>query len=118
MCRICVMFAVLLTCFGASQVSAQSEPTWEDFQAVDRIGTAWAYAAFLQRYPTGQYADLAIERITRLGGFSPGVDLSRARTAITGVPSTPFTPSRRVQEPNYGDAYFMRRHLQLQHWQR
>jgi hypothetical protein len=112
--RICITLAVLLTCSGASQVSAQSEPTWEDFQAVDRIGTGWAYAAFLQRYPTGQYADLAIERITRLGGFSPGVDFSRARAAITGVPGV--TPSRRIREPNYGDAYFMRRHLPLQRW--
>lgn len=114
--KICIALAILVVCFGASQAPAQSEPSQEDFEAVDGIGTVWAYGAFLQYYPTGKYADLARERITRLGGLRPGVDFSRAPAGVIGVPAV---DSRRVREPNYGDAYFMRRrHLPLQHWQR
>jgi hypothetical protein len=113
-----MLAAALFTCVGAFEVSAESEPTWDDFKAVDRIGTAWAYSAFLQRYPTSDYADRARERIARIAGLWPVADLSRTRTGIIGVPRAPAIDSRRVQEPNYGDAYFMRRHLPLQHWQR
>jgi hypothetical protein len=109
-----MLAAALFTCVGALEVSAESEPTWDDFKAIDRIGTAWAYSAFLQRYPTGEYADLARERIARLAELRPVADLSRTRTGIIGVPRAPAIDSRRVREPNYGDDYFMRRHLPLQ----
>jgi hypothetical protein len=113
-----MLAAALFVCAGVSQVSAEYEPSWEDFKAVDSIGTAWAYSAFLQRYPTSDYADLARDRIARLAGIGPVADLSRTRTGVVGVPRAPAIDSRRVPEPNYGDAYFMRRHLPLQQWQR
>jgi hypothetical protein len=99
--------AVLFVCVGASGVSAESEPTWEDFQAVDNIGTTWAYSAFLQQYPSSDYADLARERMLGLTG-RPVADLSNARTAVIGVPSVAAIASDRVREPNYGDAFFIR----------
>jgi hypothetical protein len=101
--------AVFFACAGAPAVSAESEPTWEDFQAVDNIGTTWAYSAFLQQYPSSDYADLARERMLGLTG-RPVADLSNARTAVIGVPSLPATPSERVGvgEPNYGDAFFIK----------
>jgi len=111
-----MLAAALFACVGALEVSAESEPTWDDFKAVDSIGTAWAYSAFLQRYPTSDYADLARDRIARLAGIGPVADLSRTRTGVVGVPRAPAIDSRRVREPNYGDGYFMRRHLPLQHW--
>jgi hypothetical protein len=96
--------AVLFGCAGVvSEVSAGSEPTWEDFKVLDAIGVEWAYSGFLQRYPTGEYADLARERIASLRGLGPDARLSRMRT---GVPASPEISSRRLREQNYGDAYF------------
>ena len=107
--KVCSLFAaVLFACAGAPAVSAESEPTWEDFKAVDNIGTTWAYSAFLQQYPSSDYADLARERMLGVGG-RPIADLSNARTAVIGVPSVPTIASDRVREPNYGDAFFVRR---------
>ena len=100
--------AVLFACGGASGVSAESEPTWEDFRAIDNIGTTWAYSAFLQQYPSSDYADLARERMLGLTG-RPVADLSNARTAVIGVPGVSTIASDRMREPNYGDAFFVGR---------
>jgi hypothetical protein len=101
--------AVLFVCAGASGAAAEGEGTWEDFQAVDTIGTTWAYSAFLQRYPTSDYADLARERMVRLAGRRPVADFSSARIEVIGAPSVPAIPSRRAREPNDGDGFFIRR---------
>jgi hypothetical protein len=109
-CKVRSLFAaVLLVCAGASEVSAESEGTWEDFKAVDTIGTTWAYSAFLQRYPTSDYADLARERMVRLAGRRSAADFSSARIEVIGVPSVPAIPSSRTTEPNDGDGFFIRR---------
>ena len=101
--------AVLLACAGASEVSAESEGTWEDFQAVDTIGTTWAYSAFLQRYPTSDYANLARERMVRLAGRRPVADFSSARIEVIGAPDVRAIPSSSTPEPNDGGGFFKKR---------
>jgi hypothetical protein len=105
------LVVALLICAGARDASAESAPTWEGFEAVKRIGAPWAYDAFLQQYPAGYYADLAREHIAYLAGQLPSADLSR----ITGaVQASPAIDTSRIGEANYGDGFFMRRHLKLQ----
>lgn len=89
--------AVFFICAGIPEAIAESARERNDFAVVDRIGTPWAYNAFLQQYPTGYFANLASEQIARLAGERP----------------PPKSPAA-VTSPNYGDAYFMRRHLKLQ----
>src|SRR5262245_7677764 len=109
-CKVRSLFAaILFACAGVSEATAENEGSWEDFKAVDTIGTTWAYSAFLQRYPTSDYADLARERMVRLGGRRSVADFSSARIEVIGVPNVPAIPSSRTAEPNYGDAFFIRR---------
>lgn len=56
----------------------------EDFEAARRMGTAWAWSGFLQQY--------------------------QAYYAALQHSSRPHPP---VTSPNYGDNYFMQRHLKL-----
>jgi hypothetical protein len=113
--------AILVAALASgTAVAAEAEPAAIHFKTVDRIGVEWAYGAFLQLYPTGTYADLARERITRLAKARPAADLSRSRgmdwQPRQESPGIDF--SARTHEQNYGDAYFMRRHLPRRAWQR
>jgi hypothetical protein len=115
--------AVFLLCAGTAQAFAEAEPTWDDFKAFDRIGTAWAYSAFLQRYPTSKYIDTVRERLARLVAREPPVDLSRTSQGVPAVSAKEAEPPalaeidlKAVRKPGYREGHFMLRHPQLKRW--
>jgi hypothetical protein len=111
-----IAVAALLSCAEAVPVLAAETGPPAHFKIIDRIGVEWAYGAFLQRYPTGPYADLARERIARLVASRPPVDLSRSLGMVYVARRDPpqIDVSGRVREPNYGDAHFVLRHIERQ----
>jgi hypothetical protein len=89
-----LLVAVFVVVGGVTEACADDSQVQRDFEAVQRMGTLSAFTAFAYLYPD-RSVSLAAPRLD----VDPSVS-SRGRYPVTS--------------PNYGDAYFMRRHLPLQ----
>jgi hypothetical protein len=86
-----VAAAALLLCGGYSVARADDASMREAYAIVRRIDTLWAYTAFAYLY---------------------GAKFNQQQMPL--LPSAkPPEIDPRVFSPNYGDAYFMRRHLPM-----
>jgi Flp pilus assembly protein TadD len=94
-----------------------------DFQSADRIGTKKAYEDFLAKYPSGRYADLARDEITRLSPRPSPAPAPKPATPPPPPPAVARTDDPAIRDldkkiqtnPNDTAAYYKRGQLYAQY---